>query len=366
MSEILDRCLTDLAGRIDEDQEQAGRNAWVDFLDDRCDQDIFIPPTRRPSPSKVNWPSVKVNQAFEDEEAMLFQQFGGCSSILHGGEARRLNVRCNFGTNILPSLFGCEVFKLDDELNVLPGGLPLASKDKVSALLDCGVPDLRSGLGGKVFAMAERFLQIFEELPVLGRNVVLYHPDMQGPMDTVEVVWGSDMFYGFYDSPDLLRDVLALVTETYACFMQKWYSLVGGPEEYSTHWGMMHKGALMLRNDSLMNLSPETYVDFVRPHDQRLFSQFGGQGAMHFCGRGDHYMEAMSQMEGLTAVHMSQPHLNDMEAIYRSTIDKNIKLIGLDIATAGTTNRRAVRGQIQAFHAPLSSDPQLFHLGTGR
>jgi hypothetical protein len=42
----------------------------------------------------------------------------------------------------------------------------------------------------------------------------------------------------------------------------------------------------------------------------------------------------MSQMkgDGLTAINMSQPHLNDMEMIYQYTVDQGIKIIDLDPA----------------------------------
>lgn len=348
MADSLAECLSDLQNRIDEDQERANYLAWIDFLEGRVAEDIFIPPLRIPSGPNADWPVVTTNQAIEDPEAMLFQQFADCSGVLAKGGGSRLNVRCNFGTGILPSLFGCELFRLDDELNVLPTGVPLGSKDKIKPLLDAGVPDVRGGLGGTVFKTAERFMAALEEYPVLGRNVVLYHPDVQGPMDAAEMIWGSDIFYAFYDDPDLLKRFINLITDTYIAFMREWYALTGQPSEHSTHWGQMHTGALMIRNDSLMNLSPETYVEFVRPADERLFEKFGGCGAMHFCGRGDHYIEPMSEMKGLTAVAMSQPHLNDMEVIYRNTVDKGIKLIGLNGDAARSANR-PLRGRVQCF-----------------
>src|SRR5208283_4453302 len=105
---------------------------------------------------------------------------------------------------------------------------------------------------------------------------------------------------------------------------------------------------LMIRNDSLMNLSPQVYVDFVRPLDQQLFDEFGG-GAIHFCGRGCHFIEAMSAMRGLSGIQMSQPHLNDMETIYRNTVDKRIKVLNLDTkaAQAAVAAGRPLRGQVQ-------------------
>ena len=341
-------CLEDLQDRIDENQEQFNYDNWVAFLDDRCGEEIFIPPGCEPSLPRVEWPEVTVNEALENQNAMLLQQFKSCSDILASGGGNTLSVRCNYGTGILASLFGCELFLMDESTDTLPATRPLDSIEKIKALLDKGIPDLSGGLGSKVFQMAQVFLDVFEKYPVLRRHVHLYHPDLQGPMDAAEIIWGSDIFYAFHDQPDLVRDFLRLLTDTYIAFMRRWYDLVGQPSIYSAHWDMLHKGSVMIRNDSLMNLSPQIYQDVVRPLDRQIFDQFGGSGAIHFCGRGDHYIQLMSEMPGLTAVAMSQPECNDMETIYRHTVDKSIKLIGFSLEHARKSNR-PLRGQVQCF-----------------
>jgi hypothetical protein len=50
---------------------------------------------------------------------------------------------------------------------------------------------------------------------------------------------------------------------------------------------------------------------------------------VHFCGRGDHFVDLLASMDGVSAVNISQPELNDMETIFRATIDRGINLIGL-------------------------------------
>jgi len=343
MHSTLRSCLADLHDRIDQRQEEYSRTAWIDFLEGRCQTDIFTPPPRTSAAPTVPWPSPTVNAAMSDPDSMLLQQLRMCSDLLAAGGRNRLAVRCNYGTGIIPSLFGCELFFMNEKLDTLPTAVPLGTA-KIKDLIDRGVPNIRSGLGATVFETAQRFLDVFREYHAIGRHVALYHPDVQGPIDAAEVIWGSDIFLAVYDQPDLLRQFLALITETYIAFMREWYRLVPRTSEYSVHWGLMHKGALMLRNDSLMNLSPDFYVEFVRPLDQRLFDEFGG-GAVHFCGRGDHYIQPMSQMRGLHAVNLSQPRLNNMQTIFRNTVDKGIKIIGLD-ADAAITAGRPLRGHV--------------------
>ncbi len=343
-SDTMLQCLADLDRRLDDQQEQANAAGWMAFLNDECPDDIFTPPPRVPAPASVEWPRIRTNRTLDDVDKMLLSQLGTCSHVLASGGGQRLCVRCNYGTGIISSLFGCEVFVMPDETGTLPTTRPLGDADKARALLDAGVPDLRGSLGGKVFECAERFLEVFEAYPAIRRHVNLYHPDTQGPMDLAELVWGSDIFYAFHEDQQLLRDVLDLITETYIAFMRAWFEMVPPDPVANNHWGVMHKGVLMVRNDSLMNLSPEAYVQYVRPMDQRVFDEFGG-GAMHFCGRGEHYIEAMSEMRGLTGVNMSQPELNDMETIYRNTVDKKIKLLSFRREAAEQANR-PLRGQV--------------------
>jgi uroporphyrinogen-III decarboxylase len=152
-------------------------------------------------------------------------------------------------------------------------------------------------------------------------------------MDVVEVIWGSSMFYALYDDPQLVKALLELVTETYIAFLRAWERIVPFESAGNTHWGFFHGGSIMLRDDSAMNVSPEQFDEFIRPYDQRLLEEFGG-GAVHFCGRGSHYIPSLCEMRKLYAIHLSQPEYNDMETIYANTVDKGIKILGLRRQTA--------------------------------
>lgn len=88
----------------------------------------------------------------------------------------------------------------------------------------------------------------------------------------------------------------------------------------------------MVRDDSAMNFSPACYKTFVRPFDGKLMERFGG--VIHFCGRGDHYIHLLKEIPNVYAVNLSQPTLNDMETIYRNTVDCGIQLLAFDRATA--------------------------------
>ncbi len=285
---------------------------------------------------------------------MALAQFADCSRMLEKASGSVMMVRSDYGTSILPSLFGVRLFIMERDLDTLPTSIPLQDLDAIRRLIDRGVPDLHQSLGAKTFEMGKRFMAIKERYPRIGRHVQVFHPDLQGAMDICEVIWGSRLFTDVIEHPDLVKSFLDLVCETYIAFLSEWHRIVPAPAEgCSFHWGMFHKGRIMLRTDSAMNFSPQMFDEFIRPYEQRLLDAFGG-GAIHFCGRGGHYIESMCAITGVSGIAMSQPHLNDMETIYRNTVDKGIKL--LDLAPEWTAKAmaagRKLRGQVHCWSKP--------------
>lgn len=347
MDDELRRCLDNLEARIDPQEEERLLAAWEEFAAGRFGSGIFLPQRSRPAPPGVAWPTVTVNAALADFDRMALQQYGLCSAQLAAGEGELLCVRCNYGTGIIPLLFGLEPFVMDESLATLPTVRPLNDTAAVRRLVERGLPGLRGGYGTRVLEMGERFAAIGHVYPRIGRYVHIYHPDLQGPLDICELVWGSSLFYALYDEPGLLNEMLALATETYIAFMRAWLAVVPFRPGANVHWGMLHQGNIMLREDSAMNLSPDAYESLVQPFDQQLLDTFGG-GALHFCGRGSHYIDRAARLRGLYAINLSQPEYNDMECIYRHTVDSGIKLIGLqrEAAEAALARERDLHGQV--------------------
>ena len=345
MNPILERCLQDLEERIDPEEEDRLLRAWIDFSAGRCRESTFLPRRRRANPPRVDWPKVGINEALEDFDLMALQQYRAASEMLAQGGGQLLNVRCNYGSSIAPLLFGVEVFVMDPDLETLPTSRPLNDRDAIRRLIDAGIPDLNTGYGARVLEMGRRYLAINRRFPKIAKYVWVYHPDLQGPLDICEVVWGSGIFYAAYDEPELVKQMLDLATRTYAAYLHAWLQIVPFHAGGNSHWGLYHQGNIMLRDDSAMNFSPKMFDEFVRPYDQRLLDEFGG-GAIHFCGHGDHYISSMAQMRHLYAINLSQPHLNDMEKVYQHTVDKGIKLLNLtrEAAEQAMARDRDLRG----------------------
>ena len=344
--------LDDIESRIDAGKEEAHFNAWKDFTLGKYRGDVFSPARGYAVPSTLAWPKASMNEAVADDEKMILREFAACSSVLANGKDAPaiMNVRSNYGPGILASVFGCPIVHLEDHYDSSPQATHFGTRDEIKKVLAAGVPDLSKGFGPKVFAVGERYREIMKMYPKMAKYIHVYHPDLQGPIDTLELLWGSNVFYDMYDDPVFIKDLHSLITETYIIILKKWHALFPPRTDgVSVHWGLMHRGPVMLRNDSAMNFSPEQYEEFIRPYDQRIFDEFGG-GAIHFCGKGSHYIGAMSKMDKLYGINLSQPHLNDMQEIFRATVEKGIPLIGLSkkVVADETTNGRMFHGLVYA------------------
>ena len=341
--------LDDLEQRLDPAVEDQLESEWQKFLDGKFTGHVFKPKRARQAPPTVQWPAIGINDALNDYELMLVRELAGVSGQLKNGGGAMLNIRSNYGVAILPCVFGCEPFYMSDEQNTLPMATPVAGGEKtIEALVSKGVPDFMNiGWSPKVFECGHFFQKSLAPYPKLKKYVRIYHPDLQGPLDAAEVVWGSNILLSFYDNPELLTAFLTLVTETYTQFLKHWFSEnPNPPDRLASHWGLGHHGNIMLRNDSVMNISGDMYEEYVMPFDQKLLKEFGG-GAIHFCGKGSHYVEHLAQLEKFTALNLSQPEYNDMEKIFKNTVDVGIPILSL--AARGIPQDRDLHGLVHSW-----------------
>ena len=319
----------DLENRIDPPDEERMEREWKSFADLELKTGAFRT-ARGKRPSNIEWQRVLINDALQDEELMIYRELYSVHEKLQEGSGELLSIRNNYGTGIIPSMLGAELFLAPREIDTLPAPYPLpGGQEGIARMLQNNKePDFSVGLAGKTFRVAERYLDLAAHYPKVKRYVNYYNPDLQGPLALCEAMWGSQVYYAFYDAPELVEETLRFLTNTFIDFLNRWQKLCQAIDEsHSVDWGCLHRGHCIIRNDAAMNISGDMYEEMVMPHDQHIISQFGG--GVHFCGRGHHYIEHVSNIKGISCVNLSEPEMNDMEKIYSNTIDKGLIIFGL-------------------------------------
>ena len=325
----LQRYFADLEDRIDPAEEERIEREWRAFADLSLTSGAFRT-ARTPRPACMDWPRVWINDALEDDELMIYRELYSVHQSLACGSGELLCVRSNYGTGIIPTMLGARLFLTPRECDTLPAPHPLPNgqADMAGLLTKRRQPDFSNGLAGKTFRVAERYLQLASQYPKVARYVHYYNPDLQGPLALCEAMWGSSMYLALYDEPELISDVLDFLTDVFIEFLTRRQRLCPPMDEtHSVEWGCLHRGRCIIRNDAAMNLSGDMYAEFAKPRDARILRHFGG--GVHFCGRGDHYIAHVAELEGISCVNLSEPEMNDMETIYRNTIDRGLIIFGL-------------------------------------
>ena len=120
---------------------------------------------------------------------MVLRGLVSAHHALAGGGGAALNVRADYGTGILPSLFGAVLARMDPASDTLPPARPIGAA-ACRAHAAAGVPDdlLDRGVWPLVRGFAATWTAIASRYPRIGAHVAAYHPDLQGPIDVVELL----------------------------------------------------------------------------------------------------------------------------------------------------------------------------------
>lgn len=341
--------LQDLEDRIDPVQEEKLLADYISFAKREMKDRSYFEPSRVPAPSKLEWPDVYFNETFRDYDKMFYKQLIRCNEQLATGGGELLSVRPSVGTALIPNMFGCEVKMLPLEQNSLPGPIRLEWEDVEKVIEDFRAgkkPDIRAELGQMTLDAGHHLEKLLEDYPKLQKYLHLYAPDTQGPCSISEAIVGSEFYIMLIEEEDTVTELIDIVTDTFIRYIKLWKEeFPFCNDEISFDYGLTYKGGVMIREDTTCNISSSMYEEFFQEADRKILQAFHG-GAMHFCGRGDHLMEAFSDIEEVTAINMSQPDMNNMDGIiYPNTIEKDIQIIGMPKFEARRCNRHGINLQ---------------------
>ncbi len=308
------RCLERLEASIDPVHLACSRQLWDDC---RHYRPISHLPLRVPF-RVPDWPQYPMDEIQSDMEKMLLTELAGVYAASLVKDDTLPAVRANYGTGILPSLFGCEIMRFDH--GALPAALPLHDEARIRAHVANGKPDLRTGLGGRVLDTVEFYVEAFRPFPKIREWVSIDLADTQGPLDAAEVAWGSEIFLAMYEEPELVHQFIGLVTETLAAFTRAHQAIDGVPFASS----VSPLGRVCIREDSSVMVSGEMYDIFCKPYAQRLLDEFGG--SIHWCGDGKAWWRSLITLRNLNAVNPYQGHYYDPVEMHHVCRDHGVMI----------------------------------------
>ena len=92
----------------------------------------------------------------------------------------------------------------------MPWAEAFTDVDDVKRMLDAGLPDMNSGIAGKVWETEQYFKEMLAPYPKLSQTVRIGCPDAQGPFNTAVNIAGVNVYYLVNDEPELVHNLMRL------------------------------------------------------------------------------------------------------------------------------------------------------------
>lgn len=171
-----------------------------------------------------------------------------------------------FGITTIPQLYGSHVvFSSQDAPYAIACNL---SREEILDLQP--ITDFAS------YYPINHFLDVCDDLrKEYGWSRLLIIP--QGYLNTAIKLRGEQLWYDFYDEPELAHHLLSVIFETTD-------NLRRFVDEVNIAHGYTRVDQIYIPNCAAVNLSPELYRDFILPVDRRLAERTSPNFGFHHCG----------------------------------------------------------------------------------
>ena len=236
-----------------------------------------------------------------------------------------LAIRNDHGTIQVASLLSDSWEMYEDNY---PWVKSLGSTEAIRAIVEADQEiDFNSGVLPQSTRTLKFYREKLDDYPNCRQAVQISLPDMQGPMDTADILWGSEIFLMILQEPDLVTAMLDKIVRSMLTVIDYYRKLTYDRLDplANTQHGYNIPGRLMIRNDSSIMVSPDTYQQMIAPHDARLIKEFGF-GSFHFCGNGQHLVEPMLDIPGIRGLDFGQANMMDVDEIYKMVSPHKVAL----------------------------------------
>ena len=244
-----------------------------------------------------------------DPAIMLKAELESLKPHIEAEDDAVLSVRVQFGTAVVAEAFGCEIA-------VPPNNLPCAKTHVVTSLEQ--IPYLeKPSKDCPIYRKVRDWTEYYVEHIPEGYQVQL--ADIQGPFNTAHLIRGNDIFYDLYDDPEMVQQLMAIVTDhiaDYASWQWEWTNAMDG---WFFDWGAMWKGNGRISNCSLHMLGTEHYEEHIHVHDVELIRRLKG-GRIHYCGPTKGTIERIAAIPGVNGIAYDSS-LHDVEETAQTVPD---------------------------------------------
>lgn len=269
------------------------------------------------------------SEIFDNPEKMLFNELVhsfDSSILLHEeiGDDLPFTIRANFGTVIIASIFGGKIEQREENP---PWVRNFETVEEFNSIFDKDPLDFSQGICPQVISRYKFYNDIIAEYPNLQKCIKIVLPDLQGPLDSLELLRGSSIYEDFIMDPEKVDKGLQLIAKAQVGFAKYLHQFTTDKRgEFTNQHATFIKGNILIRNDSAIMISPEMYSGQVAYHDEFVLKEMGG-GGIHSCGKIDFNIPEIFKLPSIKCFDFGQSHLNDFSFSYLLAKEKKIPLV---------------------------------------
>jgi len=255
------------------------------------------------------FPHYDLKEQFYHKEKMLVEYIWELIARARCKSDAQLSIRPNFGSVIVPSIFGAKYQVFPDK--------PPWFKEHLS--IDQIIQEDLTNIEEKgLYPQISEFMRYFKQK--LQGKAHVYLPAILGPFDTAHLLRGTNIFLDLYDHPSSVFKLMEKTTEIFIKSNILWKRVIGEPLTSGMYDSVyMATCGVRITEDSSVLLSPDMWDKFVKPFIKEALKPFGG-GVTHFCGKSDYLLEAHLSLPEVKGINLGQPEMYN----YESTIKKFI------------------------------------------
>jgi len=279
------------------------------------------------------WDTPPHTEGMEDRELMLVTGLAKIYVNTVLGDDSLPVLRADFGRGCIPTMFGCKtkftklIWKHIGVMDFEPPDVLPLDFSSIKNIIESGVPDISKGFGGRVLETEAWFVEKLAEYERLKQTIHIGLCDMQGPFDLAYLMLGERIFKEVKDHPNMIAELLELMTETFIRFAREQKKIIGEEFDTSYQWeGYWAKGGVRISDNAAAGLSGELYESFCKPYNQKIFREFEG-GVIHIDQADTNRIDSILHTENLTGLSLSVAKDFDLDRTFEKAAERQVGLI---------------------------------------
>ena len=302
----------DLYARIKGDYSEAVESQLAVWEDRAPSRQPLLLHCELPAEQAAGFPEYNSGETHFDKPKMLLSGMKQMLETAASGMQAVPSARANMGCGIYPSLF--------------PGIMPALFYDgRMPWVVEHLAKDDIRALREKDIKITDEFKTALEHMEyqaekIAGTGVYIYPPDLQSPFDMAHIVYGDAFFYDLYDDPKLMHHLLELCVYAIMLGHDECVKVIPDSDNVIAHYNEMvmprSLGGLKISEDTSTLVCPEHIDEYVIPYTKRVLRHAGG-GYIHYCGKNDHLLCRMLELELVRGINFGNPDKHDMNAVLR-------------------------------------------------